>query len=218
MSDGFLAIWSDVEPEQETDYLHWLMREHTSERLGVEGFQQVRVYRLLQPNICRYFIRYKLWSPAVLGSQAYLARLNAPTPWSKRIMPILRNFARGGGRVLARAGIGHGSSLAAIRLDNLSPIAGSALVDSIVAENRIIAAELLETDQDQTSIQTREKGMRANDGSFTALLLIEGLDEAAVRDALHHLRKTLPVEDHGAIDDLPLYRLAFALPKRLLPD
>ena len=58
--------------------------------------------------------------------------------------------------------------------------------------------------------------MRANDGSFAALLLIEGLDEAAVRDALHHLRKTLPAEDHCAIDDLPLYRLAFSLPKRLL--
>jgi hypothetical protein len=49
------------------------------------------------------------------------------------------------------------------------------------------------------------------------LLLIEGLDGAAVRDALHHLRKTLPAEDHGAIDSLPLYRLAFSLPKRLLP-
>ena len=39
---------------------------------------------------------------------------------------------------------------------------------------------------------------------FAALLLIEGLDEAAVRDALHHLRKMLPAEDHGAIDGLPL--------------
>jgi len=77
MSDGFLAIWSDVEPEQETDYLHWLMREHTSERLGVDGFQLVRVYRSLQPGIRRYFIRYELRSPGVLGSEAYLARLNA---------------------------------------------------------------------------------------------------------------------------------------------
>ena len=59
--------------------------------------------------------------------------------------------------------------------------------------------------------------MRANDGSFAALLLIEGLDEAAVRDALHHLRKTLPAEDHGAIDELPLYSFAFSLPKRMLP-
>ncbi len=37
------------------------------------------------------------------------------------------------------------------------------------------------------------------------------------RDALHHLRKTLAAEDHGIIDSTPLYRLAFSLPKRLLP-
>ena len=91
------------------------------------------------------------------------------------------------------------------------------LSPSLARLDRIIAARVLLTDIAQTSIKTREKGMRANDGSFAALLLIEGLDEAAVRDALHHLRKTLPAEDHGAIDDLPLYRLAFSLPKRLLP-
>jgi hypothetical protein len=60
-------------------------------------------------------------------------------------------------------------------------------------------------------------GMRSNDGSFAALVLIEGLDEAAVRAALHHLRAALPEADHAGIDDLPLYRLAFSLPKRLLP-
>ena len=101
---GFLAIWSDVELEEETDYLHWLTREHTSERLGVDGFLRVRVYRSLEAGVRRYFIHYELRSPDVLGSEAYLARLNAPTPWSQRIMPILGNFVRGGGRVLARAG------------------------------------------------------------------------------------------------------------------
>ena len=81
---------------------------------------------------------------------------------------------------------------------------------------RIIAARVLLTDVAQTSIKTHEKGMRKNDGSFAALLLIEGMDEAAVRNALHHLRKTLP-DDDQAIDDLPLYQLAFNLPKQLLP-
>jgi hypothetical protein len=208
MSDGFLAIWSDVEREQETDYLHWLMREHTSERLGVEGFQKVRVYRSLQPNICRYFIRYELRSAAVLGSEAYLARLNAPTPWSKRTMPTLRNFARGGGRVLARAGSGHGSLLAAIRLDDLSPIAGRALVGNLVAEDRIIAAELLETDQEQTSIQTREKSMREHDRSFAGLLLVDGLDEYAVVGAVTKLG--YPSRDN-------LYTQVFQLQQQLAP-
>ena len=177
---GFLAIWSDVGLEVETDYLHWLTREHTSERLGVDGFLRVRVYRSLETVVRRYFIHYELRSLDVLGSEAYLARLNAPTPWSQRIMPILGNFVRGGGRVLARAGTGDRAFLAALRLDDLSPIAGPALVANIVTEDRIVAAELLETDQEQSSIQTREKSLREHDTSFAGLLLVEGLDEPSV--------------------------------------
>jgi hypothetical protein len=184
---GFLAIWSDVKAEQETDYLHWLTREHTSERLSVGGFLRVRVYRSLEANVRRYFIHYELESPNALGSAAYLARLNAPTPWSQRIMPILGNFVRGGGRLLARAGVGEGALLAAIRLEDLAPIAGPALVANIVREDRIVAAELLETVQKQSSIPTREKSLRELDRSFQGLLLIEGLDEPSVAAAASRL-------------------------------
>lgn len=185
---GFLAIWSDVWIEQETDYLHWLTREHTSERLSIDGFLRVRVYRCLDAGVRRYFIHYELRSPDVVGSPAYLARLNTPTPWSQRIMPILGNFVRGGGRVLARAGIGEGAFLAAVKLDDLAPIAGPALVANIVTEDRIVAAELLETDQQQSSIQTREKSLREHDMSVAGLLLVEGLDEASVAASIARLR------------------------------
>jgi hypothetical protein len=184
---GFLAIWSDVRIEQETDYLHWLTREHTSERLSVDGFLRVRVYRSLDSGARRYFIHYELRSPDVVGSATYLARLNSPTPWSQRIMPILGNFVRGGGRVLARAGIGEGAFLAAVKLNDLARIAGPALVANIITEDRIVAAELLETDQQQSSIQTREKSLRAHDRSFAGLLLVEGLDEASVAASVARL-------------------------------
>jgi hypothetical protein len=59
--------------------------------------------------------------------------------------------------------------------------------------------------------------MRGNDGSFAALALIEGLNETAVRNALQHLRPILSADDRGEIDASPLYRLAFSLPKQLLP-
>ena len=184
---GFLAIWSDVTAEQETDYLHWLTREHTSERLGVEGFLSVRVYRSLHAPIPRYFIHYTLRSPDVLASAAYLARLNSPTSWTQRTMLVLGNFVRGGGRVAARAGAGQGAVLAAVKLDHLADIAGAATLENVVRDDRIVAAELLETNEDLTAIQTREKGMRQRDQSFAGLLLIEGLDEQAVAAALTRL-------------------------------
>ena len=98
-----LAIWSDVEPGQETDYLHWLTREHVLERVSVDGFLSGRVFRAEAGGKRRFFITYELQDTGVLAGPSYLARLNAPTPWSQRTMPILQNFARGGGPVVARA-------------------------------------------------------------------------------------------------------------------
>ena len=214
---GYLAIWSDLAPEDETDWAHWITREHAAERVGVNGFLACRIFRALGTAANRYFILYELENENVVGGADYLARLNAPTPWSQRIMPKLGNFARGGGRIAASAGLGQGGIVAPLRLDVVPAFDATALTAELVRLDRIIAARVLLTDVAKTSIPTSEKGMRANDRSFAALLLIEGLDEAAVRAALCHLRAKWPADDHAAIDALPLYRLAFSLPKRLLP-
>ena len=116
---GFLAIWSDVEPDNLTDYRHWLTREHTTERVTTKGFLGVRVFRATRADINRFFILYELEAPEVLDGPAYLARLNAPTPWSQRIMPQLGNFMRGGGVMAARAGRGEGATIVALRIEQL---------------------------------------------------------------------------------------------------
>jgi hypothetical protein len=100
---GFLAIWSDIDAAAETDYLHWMIREHAIERVSVPGFLGMRMFRALQGDVRRFFILYELEAPDVVGGAAYLARLNSPTPWSQRIMPQLQNFIRGGGSVAAAA-------------------------------------------------------------------------------------------------------------------
>ncbi|MEH2536452.1 MULTISPECIES: hypothetical protein [unclassified Bradyrhizobium] len=210
---GYLAIWSDLAPQDETDWAHWITREHAAERVGINGFLACRIFRALGASVNRYFILYELEDEGVVGSADYLARLNAPTPWSQTIMPRLGNFARGGGRIAASAGIGQGGIVAPLRLDAVPSWDAAALVAELAHLDRIVAARILLTDVAQTSIKTREKGMRSNDGSFATLLLIEGLEEAAVRDAVHHLRKTLPTADCDSVDRLPLYRLAFSLPK-----
>ena len=200
--DGFLAIWSDVPSEHETDYLHWLTREHASERLAVDGFLGVRIYRALRRDVCRYFIHYRLAAPAVLASAAYLKRLNAPTPWSQRIMSMVGNFARGGGRVVAETGLGHGCVLAAIELDRLPEGAHDDKLAGIAGADRIVAARRLETDPDRTGIATREKGMRAGDRTFAGLLLIEGLDEVAVSTAIDRYGLAPPGELYAEIFSL----------------
>jgi hypothetical protein len=214
--NGYLAIWSDLAPEHETDWMHWITREHAAERVGVNGFLACRIFRALGTAANRYFILYELAEPEIVGSPQYLARLNQPTPWSQRTMPRLQNFARGGGRVVASSGIGQAGVLAVLRLAGRPEWDAAALTAELADFDKIAAARVLLTDQAQTSIQTREKGMRKNDESFAGLLLIEGLDEAALRDALWHLRSSQKFEAE-ALDALPLYRLFFSLPKRLLP-
>src|SRR5712672_798191 len=138
---GFLAIWSDVFSGDLTDYRHWLTREHTTERVTTSGFLGVRVFRAARADINRFFILYELDSPEVLDGPAYMARLNAPTPWSQRIMPQLGNFVRGGGVMTARAGRGEGATIVALRIEQL-PEQPQRFANAIAALDGIAAVQI----------------------------------------------------------------------------
>jgi len=150
---GFLAIWSDVEAHDLTDYRHWLTREHTTERVTTKGFRGVRVFRAARDDINRFFILYELDAPEVLDGEAYLARLNAPTPWSQRIMPKLGSFMRGGGIMVARAGRGEGATIMALRIEAL-PADARKLAEALVACDGIAAIQIGATDEARTSVPT----------------------------------------------------------------
>lgn len=218
---GFLAIWSDVTPEEETDYVHWLSREHVLERVGVEGFAASRVFRALDAGVLRYFFLYELSDPTALSGPSYMARLNDPTPWSQRIMPILKNFARGGGRKRFRHGFGQGGVAAVIRLDGEAlerfiANGGEEKLAALAKRDRVVGVTLLDVDQDATGIQTKEKKLRGGDSSaFASVLVVEALDEPGLRAALASLAddlKGLAVESDR---ELPLFQLVFALDGRL---
>src|ERR1700704_6641805 len=206
---GFLAIWSDVEQKALTDYRHWLTREHTTERVTTKGFLAVRVFRADRSDIDRFVILYELEAPEVLDGPAYMARLNAPTPWSQRIMPQLGNFMRGGGVVTARAGRGEGATIVALRIEHLPP-SPQRLADDIAALDGIAAVQIGATDLARTSVPTIEKGMRQDEGIFAGLVIIEALDEGALRGALRQAAKTAP-DLFGGLAEPEIYQGMFAL-------
>ncbi|MES2194844.1 MAG: hypothetical protein V4517_10530 [Pseudomonadota bacterium] len=210
---GFLAIWSDVERSNLTDYRHWLTREHSTERVTTDGFLGNRVFRAIRADIERFFILYELQTAEVLDGPAYLARLNAPTPWSQRIMPQLGNFVRGGGAVTARAGRGEGSTIVALRLERL-PESPQRLADDIAALDGVAAVQIGATDIARTSVPTVEKGMRKDEGVFAGLLLIEALDEPSLRAALRRAAEMVP-DVLGDVGDPEIYQGIFALDKRI---
>ncbi|KYG19449.1 hypothetical protein SE92_03555 [Bradyrhizobium sp. AT1] len=210
---GFLAIWSDVEAYDLTDYRHWLTREHTTERVTTKGFLAARVFRAARADINRFFILYELEAPEVLDGEAYLARLNAPTPWSQRIMPKLGNFMRGGGVMLTRAGRGEGATIMALRIEKL-PEDPQGMAQALVACDGVAAVQIGATDQARTSVPTTEKGMRKAEGFFAGLLLIEALDVTALQAALHKAREIAPdVMDRASEPEI--YQNMFALDARI---
>ena len=210
---GFLAIWSDVERKNLTDYRHWLTREHTTERVTTKGFLASRVFRADRSDIDRFFILYELEAPEVLDGAAYLARLNAPTPWSQRIMPLLGNFIRGGGVMTARAGRGEGSTIAAFRIERL-PEQPQRLADAIAAFDGIAAVQIGATDLARTSVPTVEKGMRQYEAVFAGLLIIEALDETSLRGALRRSAELAPGLLGNAAEP-EIYRSIFTLDARI---
>jgi hypothetical protein len=191
---GFLANWSDVAEENETDYLHWLTREHVQERLGIPGFLGVRVFRARIPGVKRYFILYDLADSGVVGSPDYLARLNDPTRWSRRIMPTLGNFARGGGRRSARIGRGAGALVAPLLVSSNRLADALRRAPDIAEADRIAAVQVLAVDRNASEIRTDEKARRTGDRSFDGLLLIEALDEAGLARAIDGLAAELGCE------------------------
>jgi hypothetical protein len=210
---GFLAIWSDVARADLTDYRHWLTREHTTERVTTKGFLASRVFQAARTDIDRFFILYELEAPEVLDGPAYLARLNAPTPWSQRIMPLLGNFVRGGGVVTARAGRGEGAVVAALRIEHL-PESPGRLADDIAELDGIAAVQIGATDLARTSVPPVEKGMRKDEGVFAGLVLIEALDETSLRGSLRRAAEMSP-KTVDNVADPEIYRSIFALDARI---
>ena len=82
---GILSIWNDIAAESDAFYERWYMGEHFPERLGVPGFLRGRRYEAIQADR-KYFSFYDLENADVLFSDAYLARLNAPTAWTQTVM------------------------------------------------------------------------------------------------------------------------------------
>lgn len=210
---GFLAIWSDIEARDLTDYRHWLTREHTTERVTTKGFLASRVFRAARDDVNRFFILYELNAPEVLDGETYLTRLNAPTPWSQRIMPKLGNFMRGGGAMIARAGRGEGATILALRIETL-PGNPEKLAEALVACDGVAAVQIGATDEARTSVRTAEKGMRKNEGFFAGLLLIEALDVASLQAALQQAHAIAP-DVLARASEPGVYHSMFALDARI---
>ncbi|MBN3801565.1 hypothetical protein GXB81_00615 [Paraburkholderia sp. Ac-20336] len=212
---AFLAIWHDIETGETQAFERWHTREHMPERIGIPGFLAARRYVnwSLPKHGC--FTLYDGAHIETFRSPGYLARLNDPTEWSKRMHPVFRNFIRGACVVTAGMGDGVGGACSTYRLtldasrrDDVMRVCAGALYD-IAAIDGVISVRLGSNVADVTSVRTKETELKGpnREDVFDAVVIVEGLglDElGAARERVLAALRTEGLLDIEAAD----YRLS----------
>lgn len=180
-----LAMWWDIPPQVRADFEHWHAHEHFPERLAIPGFLRASRWHGADGGDA-VFVLYELADHAVLRSADYLARLNAPTAWSTRLMPHHRHMVRAQCHVLESSGGLTARSLLTVRL---APAAGReaalrsalrGLLDAAPSRPGIAGLHLLRHERPDIEPTTEQRLRGLADQAADWVLVASGYD----RDAL----------------------------------
>jgi hypothetical protein len=220
LGSAVLAIWNDVAPGGDAEFSHWHTREHVPERVGVPGFLRGRRYAALTGGPT-YFTLYETENLEVLAGGAYVARLNDPTPWSRRVLPLFRNNNRSACRVTQSLGRGVGGTLATLRLGPRAEgeaelrawLTGTTL-PAMSAQPGVVGVHLCEADSGATRVPTQEQKLRDREDEIARwIVLIEGGGTEPLEPVCRTFMTGEQLGRHGAASEsvLGIYRLLYCL-------
>lgn len=217
---GAIIIWNDVTAEGRAEFYEWHNRQHIPERVAIAGFSSGSRYRAAKASSRPEFLTvYALAAPHVATSAEYLARLNSPTPETKRSTAHFRNTSRALTEIVQAAGHGRGGVVGVLRFEASEAgraafarlKAASSLAEQLASRPRISRVAVCATDDGASGAKTAESRGRtdilaAPCGAF----LVEGCDEPAVEAALA-LASNAAGGEAGAGLASGVYLLEFAL-------
>ena len=182
--EAVVAIWNDITGEGRAEFYAWHLHEHMAERAAIPGFLRGRRYIATSPATQpEFFTLYEARIFAVLQGEDYLARLNAPSPWTKTATAGFRNTSRALATVLHSSGPGPGGALLTLRFDANDAQAGAliAIARGIAALPRITGAHLCRGDNAASGERTKESVGRTDiQAPPTWFMLIEATGEDAL--------------------------------------
>ena len=158
-------MWWDMAPGMRDEFEEWHTREHFPERLALPGF--LRASRWADAGAGEgFFVMYEVSQRDDLASPEYLARLNAPTPWSRQLMPHHRNMVRSQCVVLESTGALTASQLLTYRFspgtdENGGREHSRGVIARLVQQRGVAGAHLLKTDAPVVPTTT-EQHIRGN--------------------------------------------------------
>lgn len=187
---AILAIWHDIEPEHEAEVLGWYDEEHHPERLQVPGISRGCRYVAMEGSP-KFFIFYEADDVSIFESRAYLSRVDNPTPRTQSSMVYFRNNIR----IVCRS-YGEVPKSDAVRVATIrfAPEAGmeSRLRDYVLSNLFAdihegwpgTSIQLLESDENLSNIQTREKVIRGAPDRSAGWAIVLGRSDRDALDAL----------------------------------
>jgi hypothetical protein len=186
IGEAALGIWMDVDAAGRDDFNGWYRRQHLPERLSVPGFLRGRRYQTGGTGP-KYFTLYETANAAVLSSAPYMERLNAPTDWTRRALPLVRKMVRNAyRRVAASGGDAQAGRLVTVRVQPHSGrgpyVRASLLGDTLAAGSALgaVAAAVYESETAGTSVVTEERKIVGGDVTAAPpFLMLWELDAAA---------------------------------------
>lgn len=189
---GAVCIWNDITPQGREEFYDWHGNEHMPERAAIPGFLRSRRFIADGPETQpEFFTLYETADRGVLTSEAYLARLNAPTDWTRQATQAFRNTSRALVTVLASAGPGAGGVLATLRFavrtggEDAAIAALSTALGEASALPRCAAAHLCRTNESASATRTAESRERTDILAAPAwVLMTEACDIDAAREAI----------------------------------
>ena len=213
---GALAMWWNVPLDARAEFEDWHAHEHFPERLSIPGFR--RASRWNSVDVAGgIFVMYELEAYEVLSSRLYLAHLNAPTAWSKKMMPHHHGMVRSQCRVLESCG---GSVAAHALTVRLSPAPGrdadvrstlASLVEPLATRPGLTGAHLTRHERPPIAATTEQK-IRGSDLEADWVFLVTGYDAAALEALAQAELDEVALMDAGAAPGsvAGLYRLAYS--------
>ena len=182
---GLMAFWANVDTGYRERFSDWHNTEHMCERVAIPGFVAGRRYVAMSDSPF-YFMMYETEGPEVLRSDAYMAALNNPTPWTRESLQQFRDPVRNIYQLVKN----HGASdfarspcMITMRFNAARPVPRDEDWRRLMAEWGATRLRHYEINSEISGIQTSEKKIY---GSIPAgqkhLLLIE-LDLPQARSA-----------------------------------
>jgi hypothetical protein len=214
---GVIAIWQDLVPEFKQEYREWHNRQHVPERLSIPGFRRGRRFVAIEGGP-EFYTLYETDKPEDVSGKAYLERLNAPTEWTRRIMPAFRNMVRSVCRVVYSEGVGEGGFLVTFRFgfpegkqSQITSELQFRLLPPLAELPGIAGVHLCVADGSASGIQTFEKTFRAAEDLVAAcVVMIEGNSIPQIRAASDRMRSNVGPLLEGEPIDPAIYQLEHA--------